>query len=364
MTIEKLTYEEQCQLSRRSVVYSPPVDVCEKALRIIETLTTLTAEWQATAEGYRVELGVARDRVEKVGRDACQRISHLESELSLSESECAALRYTVAEKEQLELRIRAECAALRAEVERLDAANTAAEQSIQHLLNDAAAAESRLAATTELLGKIKAEIQTCETEIAARDWEDRVHIQADGYRHICAFLAAHGRVSDQPAAPAYGSSPVGGANLRPEHRPTVAELIAAVCLPKEVPKCYAHDVQRDPGIGPRPACICAQPAAPLPPHERSDAERAALFSCLEKFSNSLCQTQGHILRALEQSGLSVVLSAKPAAPGDDEPLPWVTEAEARIERMRAEEGPPAAPARTELDDQDVFPGMPPAGWVP
>jgi hypothetical protein len=60
--------------------------------------------------------------------------------------------------------------------------------------------------------------------------------------------------------------------------------------------------------------LAAQPAPLKPPNERSEAERAALFPCLEKLSNALCQTQGHILRALEQSGLSVVLSAQPAAP--------------------------------------------------
>lgn len=76
-----------------------------------------------------------------------------------------------------------ECAALRAEVERLRALH-------EHV------AESRLAAATELLGKVRAEIRTCETEAAQRDPEDEVRIQADGYRHIRASLAA------RPAAPA------------------------------------------------------------------------------------------------------------------------------------------------------------------
>jgi hypothetical protein len=56
-----------------------------------------------------------------------------------------------------------------------------------------------------------------------------------------------------------------------------------------------------------------QPAAPIkPPHERS-----ALLPCLERLSNALCQSQAFVLRALEQSGLSVVL-AQPAAPARTE----------------------------------------------
>src|SRR5688572_1560351 len=95
---EKLTDEEHNALAR--------LVGCGKALRIIDALTAraaslevqvqrdhaLAAEWHATADVYRVALGVARDRAEKAERGARQRIAHLESELSLSESECTTLR--------------------------------------------------------------------------------------------------------------------------------------------------------------------------------------------------------------------------------------------------------------------------------
>lgn len=42
----------------------------------------------------------------------------------------------------------------------------------------------------EIVDKIRDEIQTCETEASVRDPEDEHHIQADGYRHIRAMLAA------------------------------------------------------------------------------------------------------------------------------------------------------------------------------
>lgn len=101
---------------------------------------------------------------------------------------------------------------LRAEVERLRSLLSNANTQAQLSTRDAKHAESRLAAANTLLKH-------------SRDWDGP-------YKNDDAFYEARDAYLDaQPAtAPArtvaYGSSPVGGANLSPEYRPSIAEMLA------------------------------------------------------------------------------------------------------------------------------------------
>lgn len=47
------------------------------------------------------------------------------------------------------------------------------------------------------------------------------------FESACAHLAAQPATAPAGDKPVFGSSPVGGANLRPEHRPSVGEFLAA-----------------------------------------------------------------------------------------------------------------------------------------
>jgi hypothetical protein len=152
----------------------------------------------------------------------------------------------------------------------------------------------------------------------------------------------------KPATPAYGSSPVGGANLRPEHRPTIAELIAAqpaapartegendeskreVCMVRPVGGSV---------LGPQDASPLCVPVADAAVDVQQIAAPARTVNAGNAPGLPHDELKQHVQRQRDRA--------------EDEPLPWAAEAESRVERMRAAE---------QLDDQDAFPGMPPAGW--
>jgi hypothetical protein len=151
-TIEQLTDDDRRWLTLPGSQTWP--EITRKALRIIdaqaeaiERLTAqaqrdfnLAAEWQATAEGYRVEAETQTTRAEKAERerDEARRLHALEA----GKGDAA----------------RAECSALRAEVERLKVECELAWND-EDETKRANAAESRLAAE-------KAEVERLQAELA------------------------------------------------------------------------------------------------------------------------------------------------------------------------------------------------------
>lgn len=284
MTIERLTEDERVDLSNGDVSDGP------KVLRIIDALV----DAMATAEqGVKDAWGAYHV--------ADERAFERNAQLTRAEAECAALRARLeASRDETGIAQR-DAKALRAEL---------AEALRWKEMNQA----EGVALRAELNRQV-------ELSVGARNERDELRAEVERLGADLVVMAkAHDNASNQRDAALYVALPAAESSLA-----AATELLE--WLASELPGAYRGQIN---------AFLAAQPAATKPPNERSEAERAALFPCLEKLSNALCQTQGHILRALEQSGLSVVLSAQPAAPARrPDPREWT---------LFDSTGQPAAPA--------------------
>lgn len=145
------------------------------------------------------------------------RIYELEQEVERRrgayETECKASDIARAEVE----RLRAELAEVRASC---DKAMDEQHANLVRVADEKRAANALLPKTWEAMGELTSVLMDGEHMLKVDDVRGV-------FESACAHLAAQSATAPARTEPVFGSSPVGGANLCPEHRPSVGEFLAA-----------------------------------------------------------------------------------------------------------------------------------------